>query len=112
MDDSRESIKYDEKNLKAYFRFTKSAHLLGKLDEAMEWCTKGLKVDQKNMALLGEAEKLVKDIKERNFSEAQKKKERDLEEAQRKKLDDAIKVSQADPFPLLLFHQLAWTTDD
>lgn len=105
MEDAKDSLKFDGENIKAYFRFTKAAHLLGKLDEAMECCTRGLSVDKNNMALLGEAEKLAKDLEERSLSDQEKVAKREKERAEKKKLDDAVKVGRRSFLPFTRISQ-------
>jgi len=44
INDCKEGLKFDDQNIKAFYRMTKAAFSLDKLDEAISYCNQGLKV--------------------------------------------------------------------
>ncbi|KCV70354.1 hypothetical protein H696_02681 [Fonticula alba] len=52
--DCLEALRHDPSNVRAYFRLARAHNRLNQFTEALEYCELGLKVDPKNMALLGE----------------------------------------------------------
>jgi len=83
--DCDEAIQLDPSNVKAYFRATKAAHALCKYQQAVDYCTSGLKIEPDNKTLEREKERTEKQIK--ILAEAEVKKQATIAEDAKKNRD-------------------------
>ncbi|CAG8735928.1 13664_t:CDS:2 [Cetraspora pellucida] len=90
--DCAKAIKLNPKNIKAFYRSAKALHALDKIDQALDCCEHGLKIEPNNLALQQLEETCVK-RKEVLEQKAKIKKEHERKERETKEaLENAIKI--------------------
>ncbi|KAJ3289933.1 hypothetical protein HK104_007120 [Borealophlyctis nickersoniae] len=92
LNDCAEALRCDIKNIKAYFRSAKALYALERMEEALDCCDLGLKVDPKNKALQGEREKIVKRKQALEELALRRRLKEEKKREEEEKLEQAIKA--------------------
>ncbi|KAJ1919698.1 HSP70/90 co-chaperone [Mycoemilia scoparia] len=92
INDCAETLNIDQKNIKALFRSAKACYFLEKLEEAIDCCDIGLKIDPENTALTTLRTRCIARKEELDTMERKRQERREKRQKERKLLAEAIKI--------------------